>query len=124
MPAPKAVLRDIHDHGLDPTKAHKVLRDDGRLIYAEEIVKPKLALKRLLDETKVEKKRSTQVETTVDLATVEEQVPEASKKVDASAVEEKLAEKSVEKPVRGSKKVEKHEAKAEVPSTEDGTKKS
>ncbi len=31
MPSPKAVLRDIHDEKLDPTKPHVAIRRSGRL---------------------------------------------------------------------------------------------
>ena len=32
MPAPKAILRDIHDLKLDPTQHHSVFRSSGRLV--------------------------------------------------------------------------------------------
>lgn len=31
MPSPKAVLRDIHDFGLNPKKAHSAIKRTGRL---------------------------------------------------------------------------------------------
>lgn len=33
MPAPKAVLRDIHDHGLDPRKPYTRTSSSGRLAH-------------------------------------------------------------------------------------------
>lgn len=35
MPAPKAVLRDIADRGLDPTRPHGRIGSDGRLAHPQ-----------------------------------------------------------------------------------------
>ena len=66
MPSPRAVLRDIHDLKLDPTKAHRGIKASGRLAApgsaaaAEpEAPKPEKPLKSALVELPVEKDEPT-----------------------------------------------------------------
>lgn len=106
MPSPRAVLCDIHDLKLDPTKAHRDVKASGRLAAPEsaaaaaklEVSKPKKSLKTALAELVVKNDETK--------APSVEPEPVAEPAADAESAAKKLP-----KPVK-----KKEEKKSEVPS--------
>lgn len=83
----RAIITDIHEQGLDPTKAHSIVARNGHLKNVPDVAEPKVALKKLEinDDvvTKIEK-------TVVAKAVVETVTVEANLKVEDLAVSEQL----------------------------------
>ncbi len=83
----RAIITDIHEQGLDPTKAHSIVARNGHLKNVPDVVEPKVALKKLEinDDvvTKIEK-------AVVAKAAVETVTIEANLKVEDLAVSEQL----------------------------------
>jgi hypothetical protein len=91
MPAPKAVLRDILERGLDPSKPHSRIASDGKLAGSIEHVESiKLAESN-------EKKSSVEVKPEEKL---EKNVEQYSTKEKVSEETSKNAKVTVEKPVK------------------------
>jgi hypothetical protein len=80
MPASRAVLTDLENHGLNPLKAHKDLSDDGHLKTGTPAgVRPRLKAKKAALAAEVAKVEPP-VEEVVEVI-VEEEKPKAKQKV-------------------------------------------
>lgn len=136
MPAPKVVLRDIHEYGLDPAEPHSSCRSDGRLTRVQrQVEEPKQLVQAAAKvEMPVEKKIELVTEdlpVVIEKTSVEvEEVPSRSEPEivpvvtdePATIVEEKTAEKPLEKKTKAEKK-EASKAAAKEAKVDDSSKK-
>lgn len=80
----RAIITDIHEQGLDPTKAHSIVARNGHLKNIPETPEPKVALKKLNDSV-------AKIEKTVEAKAVVETVAvEVNLKIEELAESEQL----------------------------------
>ena len=107
MPAPRAILSDLHDFTLDPTVKHESIGIDGRLAHvALSNVTPSSAFNVVDDEVEVTTQKSTITED-VETQPVEEE--HVSSKEDVEVVTEEVVTKvETEKEVEITENVKAH----------------
>jgi hypothetical protein len=93
MPAPRAVLADITDLGLNPTEKHTVYSRDGRLKPKVPRVENPVETPTVVEEVKTKKEVPIFVEEVVVLAPVE---PVAEGSLEFTVVEEQTTELPVD----------------------------
>lgn len=107
MPSPKAVLRDIHDLGLNPKKPYSAIKHTGRLNpggHAPAAVEPAPVVKEKPAPKPVEVKKAEPVAPPPEPVKKAEPKPEPVAEVKK---EEKPVEKPAEKPAKKADKAEK-----------------